>query len=85
VFSLYSLYAKFRNHSPQGFTALILAMTFFRGQSFLFFFGIIGEYAGRVYEEAKGRPHYVVFKIVRRNSNMAENNGIPQAEGAVRP
>ena len=84
VFSLYSLYAKFRNHSPQGFTALILAMTFFFGVN-LFFLGIIGEYVGRVYEEAKGRPHYVVLKIVRRNSNMAEKNGIPQAEGAERP
>lgn len=84
LFSLYSLYEKFRMHSPQGFTALILAMTFFSGVN-LFFLGIIGEYVGRVYEETKGRPHYVVLKIVRRNSNMAEKNGIPQAEGAVRP
>lgn len=65
LFSLYSLYAKFRMHSPQGFTAMILAMTFLSGIN-LFFLGIIGEYVGRIYEETKGRPHYVVLKIVRR-------------------
>jgi polyisoprenyl-phosphate glycosyltransferase len=64
VFSLYALYAKFWLHSPEGFTALILAMTFLSGIN-LFFLGIIGEYVGRIYEEAKARPHYVVRKLVR--------------------
>ena len=67
LFSLYSLYAKFWLHAPQGFTALILAITFLSGVN-LFFLGIIGEYVGRVYEEAKGRPHYVVRKVVRQRS-----------------
>jgi len=78
LFALYSLYAKFRLHSPQGFTALILAMTFFSGVN-LFFLGIIGEYVGRVYEETKGRPHYVIHKIVRGNSNRKKAD-LPQAE-----
>jgi polyisoprenyl-phosphate glycosyltransferase len=65
LFSLYALYAKFWLHSPQGFTALILSMTFLSGMN-LFFLGIIGEYVGRIYEEAKARPHYVVRKLVRR-------------------
>lgn len=72
LFSLYSLYAKFRLHSPQGFTALIVVMTFLSGVN-LFFLGIIGEYVGRVYEETKGRPHYVVLRIVRHDGkNMPE-------------
>ena len=83
LFALYSLYAKFRMHSPQGFTALILAIMFFSGLN-LFFLGIIGEYVGRVYEETKGRPHYVVLKIIRRDatSGRAEKD-IPQPEAAV--
>lgn len=68
LFSLYSLYVKLWLHSPQGFTALILAMTFFSGVN-LFFLGIIGEYVGRVYEETKGRPHYVVLKVTRHSSS----------------
>lgn len=80
LFALYSLYAKFWMHSPQGFTALLLAMTFFSGVNLLFL-GIIGEYVGRVYEETKGRPHYVVLKIVRRDGNSTTGkNGVPQAE-----
>ena len=68
LFSLYSLYVKFWLHSPQGFTAIILAMTFLSGVN-LFFLGIIGEYVGRVYEEAKGRPHYVVRGIIGQRGN----------------
>jgi dolichol-phosphate mannosyltransferase len=69
LFSLYSIYAKFWLHSPQGFTALILVITFLSGVN-LFFLGIIGEYVGRVYEETKARPHYVVDRVVGR---MAAN------------
>ena len=64
LYATYSLYVKFWLHSPQGFTALILAVTFLSGIN-MFFLGIIGEYVGRVYEEAKGRPHYVVRKVTR--------------------
>jgi len=70
LFAFYSLYAKLWMHSPQGFTALILAIMFFSGLN-LFFLGIIGEYVGRVYEETKGRPHYVVLKIIRRDATSS--------------
>ena len=63
LYSLYSLYAKFWKHSPQGFTAIILVVTFLSGVH-LFFLGIIGEYVGRIYEETKARPHYVIDRIV---------------------
>jgi len=69
LYSLYALYAKFFLRSPQGFTALILAITFLSGIN-LFFLGIIGEYVGRVYEETKARPHYVVSKIVNQHARL---------------
>lgn len=70
VFSLYALYVKFWLGSPQGFTALILVITFLSGIN-LFFLGIIGEYVGRVYEEAKARPHYIVKKLVSSGTIQA--------------
>lgn len=64
LFAAYSLFAKFFLHqAPQGFTALILVITFLSGIN-LFFLGIIGEYVGRIYEETKARPHYVIRKWV---------------------
>ena len=63
LFTLYAIYAKFWLHSPQGFTALLVVITFLSGVN-LFFLGVIGEYVGRIYEETKARPHYVVRKVV---------------------
>jgi len=66
TFAIYSIYVRlFLNRSPQGFAALIVAITFLSGVQLLFL-GVIGEYLGRIYEEAKGRPHYIIGKIVGR-------------------
>jgi dolichol-phosphate mannosyltransferase len=48
---------------PTGFTAALLITTFLSGVQ-LMFLGVIGEYLGRVYNESKGRPPYVVAKII---------------------
>jgi glycosyltransferase involved in cell wall biosynthesis len=71
LFALYSIYAKFWLHAPQGFTALIFVITFLSGMN-LFFLGIIGEYVGRVYEEAKARPHYVVRRVFSQRLSRNE-------------
>jgi glycosyltransferase involved in cell wall biosynthesis len=60
LYVFYALYARFfLQRSPEGFTALIVAVTFLSGMV-LFFLGVIGEYVGRIYEEIKARPHYVI-------------------------
>jgi len=63
VFALYAVYVRLIGKSPPGFTALIVAVTLLSGIQLLFL-GVIGEYLGRVYEETKGRPNYVINKIV---------------------
>ncbi len=75
AYAVYTLYAKFFLHqTTQGFTALILTMTFLSGV-LLFFLGIIGEYVGRVYEEIKARPLYVVSRCF--------GNAFAQPQGAA--
>jgi polyisoprenyl-phosphate glycosyltransferase len=65
LFALYAVVVRLLlGHSPQGFTALIVVMTFLSGTNLLFL-GLLGEYLGRVYEEVKRRPLYVVDQIVR--------------------
>ena len=64
LFALYAVYVRLAlGQSPQGFTALIVAVTFLSGIQ-LFFMGIIGEYVGRVYEETKGRPTFIVARVI---------------------
>ena len=64
LYALFTIYAKiFLHQTVQGFAALIVVMTFLSGV-LLFFLGIIGEYVGRVYEELKARPLYVVDRCV---------------------
>jgi polyisoprenyl-phosphate glycosyltransferase len=65
MFAVFSVYAKLVLHqSPKGFTAIIVALTFLSGIQLLFL-GVIGEYLGRVYEEVKGRPLFVVDRVIR--------------------
>jgi glycosyltransferase involved in cell wall biosynthesis len=45
--------------SQQGFTSLAALITFIGGVQ-LIGIGVLGEYLGRVYEEVKRRPHYIV-------------------------
>jgi dolichol-phosphate mannosyltransferase len=71
IFAAYAVYVKFvLGRSPVGFTALILVLTFFSGVQLLSL-GVIGEYLGRVYEETKGRPRYVVDRKVGRPTNAS--------------
>jgi glycosyltransferase involved in cell wall biosynthesis len=80
LFVLYALYAKiFLQKSPQGFTALLVAVTFFSGVM-LFFLGVIGEYVGRIYEETKARPQYVVGRAAGRSSRYIRQESRTEEE-----
>lgn len=72
AFSLYSVYAKLvLDRSPQGFTAIILVVSFVSGV-ILLFLGVIGEYVGRTYEEVKRRPLYIVARIIGRDDALED-------------
>lgn len=50
-------------NSVPGWTTLTVGLLFFSGVQ-LFSIGILGEYVGRIYEEVKRRPHYLVDQDV---------------------
>jgi dolichol-phosphate mannosyltransferase len=49
-----------------GLSTTILAITFFSGFQLLCL-GLMGEYVGRIYDEVKKRPMYIIDKIVDKN------------------
>ena len=81
LYVFYALYYRFfLQQSPQGFTALIAAVTFLSGMV-LFFLGVIGEYVGRIYEETKARPIYVVERV----AGNFKSSGVEKSAEAGRP
>ncbi len=51
------------NELSAGWTSLMVAITFFAGVQLLSLW-VISEYIGRIYDEAKGRPQYIVDKKI---------------------
>jgi dolichol-phosphate mannosyltransferase len=68
IFSCVAVYERlFLHRSPVGFTATIVVVTFLAGVN-LCFLGVIGEYVGRIYEQVKARPMYVIDTITRSDT-----------------
>lgn len=59
----YIIFTKLMRFNIPGWTA-IMAATLFLGGVILFTIGILGVYLGRIYEQIKGRPQYIVDKKI---------------------
>ncbi|OGG93239.1 MAG: glycosyltransferase [Candidatus Lambdaproteobacteria bacterium RIFOXYD12_FULL_49_8] len=64
VIALWALYTKFFTDQASPGWSSNLAGTFFIGGVQLVFLGILGEYLGRIYDEVKGRPYYIIDQKV---------------------
>lgn len=67
----------FGNHSlfdllPAGLISLNLIDLFFQGVMFISI-GVIGEYVGRIYEQTKGRPTFIVSRMI---GSLNDNNKV---------
>jgi polyisoprenyl-phosphate glycosyltransferase len=64
VYLGYTLYKQFfTNDTVEGWTSVIVLLLLIGGAQ-LVGLGVIGQYVGRIYDEAKGRPLYVVSEVV---------------------
>lgn len=61
---LHTLYSKiFLPETPIGWSSLMIAVTFLGGTQ-LVLVGLVGEYIGRIYDEVKQRPYYIIGELV---------------------
>jgi polyisoprenyl-phosphate glycosyltransferase len=58
---------KLTGNATQGFTTIIIAVSFFGGLTLLGL-GIVGIYIAALYDEVKGRPIYLVAEVARNAS-----------------
>jgi len=74
-----------RPQDVPGFTTLVLTLLFFSGVQ-LMSIGILGEYLGRIYQETKMRPVFVVRAVIGRLApagqamRLARRRGVSPAE-----
>ena len=71
IYAIISYIFKLNNLSA-GWTSIIVAITFFAGVQLLSLW-VISEYIGRIYDEAKGRPQYIIDKKINIKDTKNEN------------
>ena len=80
AYGFYSIFADIVLHSTvPGWTSLVCLNIVFSGAT-LMAIGLVGDYIARIYEEAKGRPLYVVTD----SANLG-NRSVPTAKGVILP
>ncbi|MFY7909895.1 MAG: glycosyltransferase family 2 protein [Emticicia sp.] len=61
--TVWVLVCKLFGFTVQGWTSIVLPMTFFSGSNMIAI-GLIGEYVGKIYEEVKARPRYIIETVL---------------------
>lgn len=61
AYTVYALIAGFSGSTVPGWLSLVSLLVFLQGIQFLLI-GLVGEYLGRAFMQAKGRPEYIVAK-----------------------
>jgi polyisoprenyl-phosphate glycosyltransferase len=64
---IYVLASNLMGFTVSGWTSIVLPMAFFSGSNMIAI-GLIGEYIGKIYEEVKARPRFIVEKKIGEHS-----------------
>ncbi|HEC71662.1 MAG TPA: glycosyltransferase, partial [Roseobacter sp.] len=71
LIGVYVIYSLIIYQTAPGWASVVLAISFFSGVQLLTL-GILGEYIGRLYVEAKNRPLYFVSEEARDIAPVAQ-------------
>jgi polyisoprenyl-phosphate glycosyltransferase len=71
---VYAAISYFSGRAVSGWTSLVGVVALLASVQ-LAYLGVIGFYVGRLYEEAKGRPLYIVEEILRQEAPLREAAG----------
>ena len=78
ILAIQTLYMKIKGIAYSGFTTVILLLLII-GSTLMISLGIIGTYIGKIYDEVKGRPRYIVAERIEGNiSGIAD-----RTEGSI--
>lgn len=77
IYLLVVVFEKFYTHNTVTGWASILAVNLLFNGIILMILGIIGEYIGRIYDEAKGRPLYVIREL----KNISRTDIVERTKG----
>lgn len=65
-YGIFIIYDKiFFNQAIPGYSSIMSVILFFSGINFIFI-GILGEYIGRIFNEVKNRPIYIIEEIIKK-------------------
>ncbi|NBD24493.1 glycosyltransferase family 2 protein [Paenibacillus glycinis] len=85
LFLLYVVYlAVFTHATMKGWPSLMGIMLIFNG-FILIMLGILGEYVGRIYDETKGRPLYIVRDVRGLAAGLGEKAALPRTGSGGQP
>ena len=74
VYACVVLIQKFMGVTVQGWATIMMGILFLGGIQ-LICLGIIGEYIGRIFNETKGRPLYIVEAVVNQDNSLQSTRG----------
>lgn len=79
-YALWAVYlALFTVQSAPGWASILVAVVFFGGVQ-LISLGILGEYVGRIYDEVKRRPLYIVREKIGFEENAPSERRVPEEQ-----